>query len=126
MSDLKQLVDQISSLSVLDVAELVKTLEETWGVSAAAPVAVAAAPAAGSDGGNSDESSDEFDVIITSVGEKKINVIKEIRSITGLGLAEAKDLAADGANIKSGVSKEEANQIKEKLESAGAKVDVKQ
>jgi large subunit ribosomal protein L7/L12 len=125
MADLDQLVDQLSKLTVIEAAELAKKLEETWGVSAAAPVAVAAAPAAG---GAAEEAAekDTFDVILAAAGEKKINVIKEVRAITNLGLKEAKDLV-EGApkSVKEGVSKDEAEQLKKKLEEAGASVELK-
>ena len=127
MADLAKLVDELSSLTVLEAAELSKMLEEKWGVSAAAPVAVAAAPAAG--GGAAApaaEAQTEFTVILAAAGDKKINVIKEIRTITGLGLKEAKDLV-EGApkTVKEGVSKDEADKIKKVLEENGAKVEVK-
>ena len=123
MADLSKIVEDLSSLTVMEAAELSKMLEETWGVSAAAPVAVAAA------GGGAVavvEEKDEFDVILTSAGEKKINVIKEVRAITGLGLKEAKDLV-DGAPkaVKEAASKGEAEEIKKKLEAAGAGVELK-
>jgi large subunit ribosomal protein L7/L12 len=127
MADLAKLVDELSSLTVLEAAELSKMLEEKWGVSAAAPVAVAAAPAAG--GGAAApaaEAQTEFTVILAAAGDKKINVIKEIRTITGLGLKEAKDLV-EGApkTVKEAVSKDEAEKIKKVLEENGAKVEVK-
>lgn len=123
-NNLEQIVDQLSALSVLEAAELSKLLEEKWGVSAAAPVAVAgAAPAAG---GAAAEEKDEFEVVLASAGDKKINVIKEIRAITGLGLKEAKDLV-EGApkTVKEGVNKDEADKLKKQLEDAGASVEVK-
>ncbi|MDA8852054.1 50S ribosomal protein L7/L12 [Hyphomicrobiales bacterium] len=124
MADLEKIVEELSSLSVLEASELSKLLEEKWGVSAAAPVAMAAAPAAG--GEAAEEEQDSFTVVLTAVGEKKINVIKEVRTITGLGLKEAKDLV-EGApkDVKENASKEEAAEIKEKLEAAGATVDLK-
>src|SRR5688572_4260447 len=124
MANLEQIVDQLSALSVLEAAELSKMLEEKWGVSAAAPVAVAAAPAAGGAAAAAEEQT-EFTVILTNAGDKKINVIKEIRAITGLGLKEAKDLV-EGApkEVKAGVSKDEAAKIKKILEENGAAVDV--
>ena len=124
MADLNKLVEQLSELKVTEAAELSKMLEEKWGVSAAAPVAVAAAPAAG--GAAAAEEKDEFDVILADAGAQKINVIKEVRAITGLGLKEAKDLV-DGAPkpLKEGVKKEEAEEMKKKLEAAGAKVELK-
>ena len=124
MADLAKIVDQLSELSVLEAAELSKMLEEKWGVSAAAaPVAVAAA--AGGAAAAADEK-DEFDVVLASAGDAKINVIKEVRAITGLGLKEAKDLV-DGAPkaIKEGASKAEAEEMKAKLEAAGATVELK-
>ncbi len=126
MADLEKMVDDLSNLTVIEAAELSKLLEEKWGVSAAAPVAVAAAaPAAGGDAGGAEEQS-EFDVILASFGDKKINVIKEVRGLTGLGLKEAKDLVEGAPKpVKEGVSKEEADEIKSKLEEAGATVEVK-
>lgn len=125
MADLAKLVDELSSLTVLEAAELSKMLEEKWGVSAAAPVAVAAAPAAGGAAPAAEEKT-EFEVVLADAGDKKINVIKEVRAITGLGLKEAKDLV-EGApkTVKDGVSKDEAEKIKKVLEEAGAKVQVK-
>jgi len=129
MADLQKLVDDLSSLTVLEAAELSKLLEEKWGVSAAAPVAVAAAPAAGGGAGAAAapvEEQTEFTVILAKAGEKKINVIKEIRTITGLGLKEAKDLV-EGApkTVKEGVNKEEADKLRKMLEDQGASVEVK-
>ncbi|MBE9604243.1 50S ribosomal protein L7/L12 [Acetobacteraceae bacterium H6797] len=126
MADLAKLVDELSSLTVLEAAELSKLLEEKWGVSAAAPVAVAAAPAAGGAAAPAAEAQTEFTVILAAGGDKKINVIKEIRTITGLGLKEAKDLV-EGApkTVKEGVSKDEADKIKKVLEENGAKVEIK-
>lgn len=124
MSNLEQLVESLSKLTVMEAAELSKMLEEKWGVTAAAPVAMAAAPAAA---GAAAEEQTEFDVILVDAGANKINVIKEVRTInSALGLKEAKDLV-DGAPkaVKTGASKEEANKIKEALEKAGAKVEVK-
>lgn len=122
MADLAKLVDELSALTVLEAAELSKLLEEKWGVSAAAPVAAAAAPVAAA----AVEEKTEFDVILTEAGEKKINVIKEVRAITGLGLKEAKDLVEGAPKaVKEGVSKDEAEKIKKVLEEAGAKVQVK-
>jgi large subunit ribosomal protein L7/L12 len=125
MADLAKIVDELSSLTVLEAAELSKLLEEKWGVSAAAPVAVAAA-AGGAAAAAPVEEKTEFDVILAAVGEKKIEVIKEVRAITGLGLKEAKDLV-EGApkTVKEGASKADAEEIKKKLEAVGAKVDVK-
>lgn len=124
MADLDKIVDELSALTVLEAAELSKMLEEKWGVSAAAPVAVAAAaPGAVAEAA---EEQTEFDVILAGAGEKKINVIKEVRGITGLGLKEAKDLVeAAPKAVKEGVSKDEAEEIKGKLEAAGASVEVK-
>jgi len=125
MADLANLVEQLSALTVLEAAELSKLLEEKWGVSAAAPVAVAAAPGAAAAAAPVEEKT-EFDVILADAGDKKINVIKEVRAITGLGLKEAKDLV-EGApkTVKEGVSKDEAAKLKKQLEDAGAKVEVK-
>lgn len=124
MADIEIIVDQLSDLTVLEAADLAKLLEEKWGVSAAAPVAVAAV-AGGGDAGAVEEQT-EFDVILTAFGEKKINVIKEVRSITGLGLKEAKDLVEGAPKpVKEGVSKDEAAEIKGKLEEAGASVELK-
>jgi large subunit ribosomal protein L7/L12 len=125
MADLAKIVDELSSLTVLEAAELSKLLEEKWGVSAAAPVAVAAAAGGGAAAAPVEEKT-EFDVVLAAVGDKKIEVIKEVRAITGLGLKEAKDLV-EGApkNVKEGVAKAEAEEIKKKLEAVGAKVDVK-
>ena len=126
MADLQQIVDQLSDLTVIEAAELSKMLEEKWGVSAAAPVAVAAAGAAPSGHAAAAEEKDEFTIVLAAAGDKKINVIKEVRTITGLGLKEAKDLV-EGApkELKTGVSKDEANGFKEKLEAAGATVELK-
>ncbi|MBA5777519.1 50S ribosomal protein L7/L12 [Stappia sp. F7233] len=125
MADLAKLVDELSALTVLEAAELSKMLEEKWGVSAAAPVAVAAVAAGGGDAAAVEEKT-EFDVILASAGDKKINVIKEVRAITGLGLKEAKDLVEGAPKpVKEGVGKDEAAQIKAKLEEAGAKVELK-
>lgn len=123
MADLQQIVDKLSSLTILEAADLVKQLEEKWGVSAAAPVAVAAV--AGASAPVAEEKT-EFTVILIAAGDKKIEVIKEVRAITGLGLKEAKDLV-DGApkTVKEGVSKTESEDFKKKLEAAGAKVEVK-
>jgi len=125
MADLSKLVDQLSSLTVLEAAELAKLLEEKWGVSAAAAVAVAA-PGGGAAAAAPVEEKTEFTVVLAAVGEKKIEVIKEVRALTGLGLKEAKDLV-EGApkNVKEGVSKEEAEKVKAQLEKAGAKVELK-
>ncbi|AHI26170.1 50S ribosomal protein L7/L12 [Komagataeibacter swingsii] len=125
MADLNKIVEDLSALTVLEAAELSKLLEEKWGVSAAAPVAVAAAPGAAAAGAPAEEKT-EFDVVLTKAGDKKINVIKEIRAITGLGLKEAKDLV-EGApkTIKEGASKDEAEKIKKTLEDNGAAVEIK-
>ena len=123
MADLEKIADELSALTVLEAADLAKLLEDKWGVSASAPVAVAAAsgeaaPAA--------EAKTEFDVMLSSIGEKKINVIKEVRAVTGLGLKEAKDLVeAAPSLVKEGASEAEANEIKVKLEAAGATVEIK-
>ena len=126
MADLARLVDELSSLTVLEAADLYKMLEEKWGVSAAAPVAVAAAPAAGAAAAAPAEEKTEFTVVLAKAGDKKINVIKEIRTITGLGLKEAKDLV-EGApkTVKEGISKDEAEKIRKVLEENGAAVEVK-
>ncbi len=126
MSDkLNAIIKDLSALTVLEAAELAKRLEEEWGVSAAAPVAVAAAPAGGGEAAAVEEKT-EFDVILVAAGDNKINVIKEVRAITGLGLKEAKDLVeAAPKPIKEAVKKEEAEDIKKKVEAAGAKVDIK-
>ena len=125
MTDLNKIVEDLSSLSVIEAAELSKLLEEKWGVSAAAPVAVAAAPAAGGGDAAAEEKS-EFDVVLAEAGANKIAVIKEVRTISGLGLKEAKDLV-EGApkEVKKGVPKKEAEEAKKKLEAAGAKVELK-
>jgi large subunit ribosomal protein L7/L12 len=124
MADLNAIVDQLSTLTVMEAAELAKLLEEKWGVSAAAPVAMAAMPAAG--GEAVAEEKTEFDVILVSPGDKKIQVIKEVRAITGLGLKEAKELVEGAPKpVKEGVDKEEAAKIKAQIESAGGQVDVK-
>ncbi len=126
MADLEKIAEELSSLTVLEAAELSKLLEEKWGVSAAAPVAVAgAAPAAGGDAAPEEEK-DEFDIILAAAGDKKINVIKEVRTITGLGLKEAKDLVEGAPKpVKEGAKKDEAEEIKKKLEEAGATVELK-
>ena len=127
MADLEKLADELSSLTVMEAADLSKVLEEKWGVTASIPVAVAAAPGeAGADAGGAAEEKDEFDVILASVGDKKINVIKEVRGITGLGLKEAKDLVESAPKtVKEGVGKEEAETLKKQLEEAGATVELK-
>ena len=126
MADIEKIAEDLSKLTVLEAAELATLLEEKWGVSAAAAPVAMAAPAGGSDAGGAAEEKSEFDVVLTSIGASKINVIKEVRAITGLGLKEAKDLV-EGApkSVKDGVSKDDAEQIKTKLEEAGATVEVK-
>ena len=121
MADLNKMVDELSTLTVMEAAELSKLLEEKWGVSAAAPVAAAAAPVA-----EAVEEKDSFDVVLTAAGDQKINVIKEVRAITGLGLKEAKDMV-EGApkTLKEGAKKDEAEAMKTQLEAAGAKVELK-
>ena len=124
MADLNKIVEDLSSLTVLEAAELSKLLEEKWGVSAAAPIAVAAAPAAGGDAPAEEKT--EFDVELTEAGSNKIAVIKEVRTITGLGLKEAKDLVEGAPKpLKQGVKKEDAEAMKKSLEAAGAKVELK-
>jgi large subunit ribosomal protein L7/L12 len=126
MADLTKLVDDLSTLTVMEAAELSKMLEEKWGVSAAAPVAVAAASGGGAAAAPAAEAKTEFNVVLASAGEKKINVIKEVRAITGLGLKEAKDLVeAAPKPVKEGVNKDEAEKIKKQLEEAGATVELK-
>ena len=125
MADLEKIAEDLSSLTVLEAADLAKLLEEKWGVTASAPVAVAATAGAG-DTSNPSEAKTEFSVSLTSVGDKKINVIKEVRAVTGLGLKEAKDLVeAAPSMVKEGVPEAEANEIKAKLEEAGASVEIK-
>jgi large subunit ribosomal protein L7/L12 len=125
MADLQKIVDELSGLTVLEAADLAKMLEEKWGVSAAAAVAVAAGPAGGAAAAAAEEKT-EFTVVLASAGDKKIEVIKEVRALTGLGLKEAKDLV-EGApkTVKEGVAKDEANKIKATLEKVGAKVELK-
>ena len=126
MADLEKIVDDLSALTVLEAAELSKMLEEKWGVSASAVAAVAAAPGAGGGDAAAAEEKDEFDVILQSAGDKKINVIKEVRGITGLGLKEAKDLVDNAPKpVKEAAAKAEAEEIKSKLEAAGATVELK-
>ena len=122
MTDLNKIIDELSKLTVVEAAELSKQLEEKWGVTAAAPVAAAAAPA----GAAASEEKSEFSILLAAAGDKKINVIKEVRAITGLGLKEAKDLV-EGApkEIKAGVAKKDAEEAKKKLEAAGAKIELK-
>ena len=123
MPDLEKIAEDLSALTVLEAADLSKMLEEKWGVSAAAPVAVAAAPAAAAEAA---EEQTEFDLILASYGEKKINVIKEVRAMTGLGLKEAKDLVEGAPKaVKEGVPKDEGEELKKKLEEAGATVELK-
>ena len=125
MADLNAIVDELSSLTIMEAAELAKLLEEKWGVSAAAPVAIAAVGAAGGGEAAAEEKS-EFDAILVSAGDKKIQVIKEVRALTSLGLKEAKELVESAPKaIKEGVSKEEAEKVKEKIEGAGGQVDIK-
>ena len=126
MADLAKIVDDLSSLTVLEAAELAKLLEEKWGVSAAAAVAVAAGPAAGGGAAAAVEEQTEFTVVLASAGDKKIEVIKEVRAITGLGLKEAKDLVEGAPKpVKEGASKDEAEKLTAQLEKAGAKVELK-
>lgn len=126
MADLSKLVDELSNLTVLEAAELAKMLEEKWGVSAAAAVAVAAGPAAGGAGAAAAEEKTEFTVVLAAAGDKKIEVIKEVRALTGLGLKEAKDLVEGAPKpVKEGVNKDEAEKVKAQLEKAGAKVELK-
>ncbi|MFJ5367953.1 50S ribosomal protein L7/L12 [Bosea sp. CER48] len=126
MADLAKLVDELSSLTVLEAADLAKMLEEKWGVSAAAAVAVAAGPAAGGAAAAAAEEQTEFTVVLASAGDKKIEVIKEVRAITGLGLKEAKDLVEGAPKpLKEGVAKDEAEKLKKQLEAVGAKVELK-
>ena len=125
MADLDKLVEELSKLTVIEAAELATKLEETWGVSAAAPVAVAAVAGAPAEGEAAVEK-DEFDVVLAAVGDKKINVIKEVRAITGLGLKEAKDLVESAPKpVKEAVGKDEAEELKKKLEEVGATVELK-
>jgi large subunit ribosomal protein L7/L12 len=127
MADLEKIVEELSSLTVLEAAELSKMLEEKWGVSAAAaPVAVAAGAAGGAGDAAAAEEKDEFDVVLAAAGDKKINVIKEVRAITGLGLKEAKDMVEGAPKVvKEGAPKAEAEELKKKLEEAGATVELK-
>ena len=125
-TDVQKVLDTLGKMTVLELVELKKSIEEEWGVTAAAPVAVAAAPAAGGDGAPAEEEKDSFDVVLTAAGDKKIQVIKVVRAVTGLGLKEAKDLV-DGAPaaVKEGAPKEEADSVKAQLEEAGATVELK-
>ncbi len=126
MAELSKIVDELSSLTVLEAAELAKMLEEKWGVSAAAAVAVAAAPGAGGGAAAAAEEKTEFTVVLAAAGDKKIEVIKEVRALTGLGLKEAKDLVEGAPKpVKEGVAKDEAEKIKATLEKVGAKVELK-
>jgi large subunit ribosomal protein L7/L12 len=126
MADLNAIADTLSSLTVMEAADLAKLLEEKWGVSAAAPMAVAAMPAGGAAAAAPAEEKTEFDVILVTAGDKKIQVIKEVRAITGLGLKEAKDLVEGAPKpIKEGVSKDEAAKIKAQVEAAGGQIDIK-
>ena len=126
MADIEKIAEDLSALTVLEAADLAKLLEEKWGVSAAAPVAVAAVTGGSDENAGSAEEKKEFEVVLTSVGASKINVIKEVRSITGLGLKEAKDLVeAAPKAVKEGASKDEAEELKGKLEAAGATVELK-
>ena len=126
MADIQKIAEDLSNLTVLEAAELATLLEEKWGVSAAAAPVAMATPAGGGDAGGAAEEKSEFDVVLASAGASKINVIKEVRTITGLGLKEAKDLVEGAPKaVKEGVSKDEAEQIKAKLEEAGATVEVK-
>ena len=126
MADIEKIAEDLSNLTVLEAAELATLLEEKWGVSAAAAPMAVAMPAGGGDAGGAAEEKTEFDVVLTAAGASKINVIKEVRAITGLGLKEAKDLVEGAPKaVKEGVSKEEADEIKGKLEEAGATVEVK-
>jgi large subunit ribosomal protein L7/L12 len=127
MADLEKIAEDLSALTVMEAAELSKLLEEKWGVSAAAPVAVAAAPAAGGDaGGDAAEAKDSFTVVLASAGDQKINVIKEVRAITGLGLKEAKEIVESAPkDLKEDVPTAEANELKEKLEAVGATIELK-
>ena len=126
MADLEKLVEQLSELTVLEAAELSKMLEDKWGVSAAAPVAVAAVGGGGGSDAPAAEEKDAFDVVLAAAGDKKINVIKEVRAITGLGLKEAKDLVESAPKpVKEGVGKDEAEELKKKLEEVGASVELK-
>ncbi|MBE24852.1 MAG: 50S ribosomal protein L7/L12 [Rhodospirillaceae bacterium] len=126
MADLEKIAEELSALTVIEASELSKLLEEKWGVSAAAPVAMAAVAPGAAAGGDAPEEKTDFDVILSSFGEKKINVIKEVRAITGLGLKEAKDLVESAPKaIKEGVPKDEAEELKKTLEGAGATVELK-
>ncbi len=126
MADIEKIAEELSNLTVLEAADLATLLEEKWGVSAAAAPMAVAMPAGGGDAGDAAEEKSEFDVVLTAVGASKINVIKEVRAITGLGLKEAKDLVEGAPKaVKEGIAKDEAEEIKGKLEEAGATVEVK-
>ena len=126
MADLEKIAEDLSNLTVIEAAELSTMLEEKWGVSAAAPVAVAAASSGAEGGGDAAAEKDSFDVVLASIGDKKINVIKEVRAMTGLGLKEAKDLVEGAPNtVKEDLTKDEAEKIKAKLEESGATVELK-
>ena len=126
MADVQKIADELSGLTVMEAAELSTLLEEKWGVSAATPVAAVAVGAAGDAGGEAAAEKDSFDIILAAVGDKKINVIKEVRTITGLGLKEAKDLVEGAPGpVKEGATKDEADEIKAKLEEAGATIELK-
>ena len=126
MADVQKIADELSGLTVMEAAELSTLLEEKWGVSAAAPVAAVAVSGAGDTGGEAAAEKDSFDIILAAVGDKKINVIKEVRTITGLGLKEAKDLVEGAPGpVKEGATKDEADEIKAKLEEAGATIELK-
>lgn len=126
MADIEKIAEDLSALTVLEAADLSKLLEEKWGVSASAPVAVAAVAGAAGGGAEAAEEKTEFDVVLATIGDKKINVIKEVRAITGLGLKEAKDLVENAPkSVKEGVGKDEAEELKKKLEDVGATVELK-
>ena len=126
MADVQKIADELSGLTVMEAAELSTLLEEKWGVSAAAPVAAVAVSGAGDAGGEAAAEKDSFDIILAAVGDKKINVIKEVRTITGLGLKEAKDMVEGAPGpVKEGATKDEADEIKAKLEEAGATIELK-
>lgn len=126
MTDLNKMVDELSKLTVIEAAELSKLLQEKWGVSAAAPLAVAAVAGSAGEAEQKSAEKDTFDIILTEVGDKKINIIKEVRAVTGLGLKEAKDLVEGAPKpVKEGVAKAEAEEIKKKFEEAGAKIELK-
>jgi len=125
-TDVQKVLDTLGKMTVLELVELKKSIEEEWGVTAAAPIAVAAAPAAGGDGAAAEEEKDSFDVMLMAAGDKKIQVIKVVRAVTGLGLKEAKELVDNApSNVKEGVTKDEAEQVKSQLEEAGGLVSLK-